>query len=275
MGGFFSGAHARVPDVNGRRLESTREDLPLVLLPGTLCDARVFGPLLERLAGLTTCIVLTPDAGSLDEAAQAVLRKAPERFALLGFSLGGMIGMELTLRAPARVQGLALISTNPLPVPPERHPFRYAAVNRAQTLPMHKFFHQELWPDYCGTAASSSLLPLLQQMAESLGPAVYARQTRMAVSRGDFRPRLAQVTCPALVLAGSDDRICPPETQQQLAAALPHATQVMLPGVGHFPLLERPDEVAVAVAAWFHNVTQNEATRAGGRSGQTDVQENE
>lgn len=247
--------------VNGRKRNGEGWALPLVLLPGTLCDARVFGPLQERLADVQMQVVLTLEAGSMREAAEEVLARAPERFALLGFSLGGMVAMEAAICDPGRVRGLALVSTSPLPVMAEQHVARRAAVEQARTMGVAQFVRQQMWPQYCGLAEHPGILPLLEEMAESLGHAVFAQQTEMALGRMDYRPRLGTVVCPALVLAGAEDRICPPTTQRELAVALRDCTCVMLPGAGHFALLERPDEVAAAVAAWFHTVERNE-TRA-------------
>ncbi len=239
--------------------DSAEKSLPLLLLPGTLCDARVFKPLQERLGDLKTKVVVTLGAGSLKEAAEHVLAEAPERFALLGFSLGGMVAMETALSAPKRVRGLALINTTPLPVVPELHGPRRTAVEQARVMGMARFLRERLWPQYRGRVECPEVLPLLEDMAESLGDVVFARQTELALGRSDFRPRLGAVACPVLLLAGAEDKVCPPAIQQELAAALPHSTRSMLPGVGHFALLESPDEVASSVAAWFHTVESTES----------------
>lgn len=243
-----------------------RGALPLLLLPGTLCDARVFGPLLERLPGVPARVLPAPQDASMREAAEQVLADAPEQFALLGFSLGGMVALETALCAPERVQALALISTTPLPVPPDRHSARRAAVNEAQTSEMQRVVRDTLWPTYRSSGSGETMLPLLQSMAESLGRSVFERQIELALGREDFRPRLSAISCPALTVNGVEDTICPPAAVDQLAAGLSKLTSVSVPGAGHFVLLEHPDEVASAVAAWLHTAQQ-----PGGRVQRTDA----
>ena len=228
--------------------------MPLVLLPGTLCDARVFEPLQQRLGDLETQVVLTLGTSSMREAAEHVLARVPEHFVLLGFSLGGMVAMEAALAAPERVRGLALISTTAQAVMPGLHSARRAAVEEARIVGPERFLREKLWPQYRGSVEHLEMLPLLENMAESLGHVAFAQQTELALRREDFRLRLTTVTCPVLLLAGAEDKVCPPATQQALAAALPHCTRVTLPKAGHFALLESPDEVALSVAAWFHKI---------------------
>jgi proline iminopeptidase len=68
--------------------------------------------------------------------------------------------------------------------------------------------------------------------------------------RIDVRPMLADVRAPTLVLAGELDLICGPTQARALAAALPHATVVIIPGSGHFIGAEAPIEFQQAIAAF-------------------------
>lgn len=68
--------------------------------------------------------------------------------------------------------------------------------------------------------------------------------------RIDVRPLLADVRAPTLILAGELDLICGPTHARALAAALPHATVVIIPGAGHFIAAEAPVEFKQAIAAF-------------------------
>ena len=94
---------------------------PLVLLPGTLLDAELFGHQIAHLADVAEITVgdLAND-DSVAGMARTVLAAALPRFALAGLSLGGIVALEIMRRAPERVLRLALLDTNPLPPRPEQ-----------------------------------------------------------------------------------------------------------------------------------------------------------
>src|SRR3954447_17205454 len=85
----------------------------LVLLPGFMCDSdlwRDMAPDLENLCRLHYGNVYQDD--TLEGMAERILSEAPQRFVLVGFSMGGFVARALTLMAPARVTGVAFIASS-------------------------------------------------------------------------------------------------------------------------------------------------------------------
>ena len=64
----------------------------------------------------------------------------------------------------------------------------------------------------------------------------------------DLRPRLGEITVPALVVAGEHDWVCPPSAARALAAGLPRATLCVVPDAGHFTFAEQPGRFRAALA---------------------------
>ena len=89
--------------------------LPLVLIPGMMCDARMWGDLTAALHPRPVIHALPTGHDTMAALAAEVLRCAPERFALAGLSMGGIVAMEVLRQAPDRVDRLALLDTNPRP----------------------------------------------------------------------------------------------------------------------------------------------------------------
>ncbi len=227
------------------------ETLPLLLLAGTLCDGRVFAPVLDRLARPGKVMRLE-GAESSPEMATRILARAPRRFALCGFSLGAIVALEMIAQAPERVGRLALIGGSARPMPAETIAARRAAARRAV---------REGCAGYIATAWEASvpawrdgdtqLRRELEAMASATDPETFRQQVEIAARRTDSRPRLAAIAVPTLVLCGTEDRICPPELSIEIAAGIGGARLELIEQAGHYVTLDQPDRVARTLADWL------------------------
>ena len=105
----------------------------LVLLPGIMCDGRMYTSQIEALKGIAECQVgYIGGADNMAEIARQVLDQAPESFALVGLSMGGIVAMEIVRQAPERVTRLALMDTNPKAEIDEVKPARQPQIEEAQ-----------------------------------------------------------------------------------------------------------------------------------------------
>ena len=95
--------------------------MPLVFLPGLLCDGRLWRDQAETLADVAepTIADLTLDDSVAAMAARA-LAGAPRRFALAALSMGGYVAFEMLRQASERVTRLALLDTSAAPDTPQR-----------------------------------------------------------------------------------------------------------------------------------------------------------
>lgn len=221
---------------------------PLVLLPGMNCSARLWGP---AGAGALHPVL---DRPTLDEQVQALLDALPDRFALGGLSLGGIVAMALTRRAPERVAGLCLMATNARAPTPEQRAGWDAALTRlddgapARALqPLELLLHDR------------SLDATALQMADETGERRLAAQLRLQGTRVDERPALPAVAVPTLVLAGEQDRLCPVERHTEIAELVPDARLQVLPGIGHLLPVEAQDTVATLLGEWLSEVHERYA----------------
>ena len=218
-----------------------------------MCDARLFGPLLDALPGRAVFMGdLTAD-DNVAAMARRVLATAPPRFALLGLSMGGIIAFEILRRAPGRVARLALLDTNPLPESDDRGTARLELMRIVAAGGLKSVVTERLKPAYLASANRDDrpLLDLIIAMALELGPAVFDRQARALRERPDSRELLPDIRVPTLVLCGREDALCPVAVHEAMAAAIPHATLVVIDAAGHLPTLERPAAVNAAVRRWL------------------------
>lgn len=226
--------------------------LPLVLIPGMMCDARMWGGLPPALQPRQVIHVLPTGAETMAGLAQDFLRDAPARFALAGLSMGGILAMEIVAQAPERVERLALLDTNARAEVPQVQARRGPQITRALQGGLAQIMRDEMMPHYLAKGQDQKeVLDLCLDMALALGPEVFARQSRALRDRVDRQAALAGFTGPALVLMGAEDRLCPRDRHDLMHALMPQSNMVVIENAGHLPPLERPEQTLAAMRRWL------------------------
>jgi pimeloyl-ACP methyl ester carboxylesterase len=227
---------------------------PLILIPGMMCDARMWGGLPSALLPREVVHALPARADSIEALAAAVLRDAPGRFALAGMSMGGIVAMEVLRQAPDRVDRLALLDTNPLAETPEMQARRGPQIARVLAGGLAQVMRDEMKPLYLAdTPHRAAILDLCMDMALSLGSETFAAQSRALASRPDQTATLAAFRGPALVLMGEHDVLCPKPRHDLMHALMPQSRLLVIPGAGHLPTLEKPLETTMALRRWLED----------------------
>lgn len=88
-------------------------------------------------------------------------------------------------------------------------------------------------------------------MGVRVGRQAYERQQRANIARPDSRATLATIAAPTMVVVGERDVLTPPELAKEMAAGISGATLHIVPGSGHLPPIERPDETAALLRDWL------------------------
>ena len=227
--------------------------VPLVLVPGLLCDEDLYAP---QRAGLSDVAdVVVPDVrqgASVADMARAVLDAAPDRFCLAGLSLGGYIVLEVLRHAPGRVERVALLDTSARPEAPEQTARRRALLALVEEQGFDAAL-AALWPLEVAPSRvdDEQLRDRFLAMCRRCGPEVFSRQTSAIIARTDSRPDLPGLDLPALVLCGRQDAITPLDGHEEMARLLPRARFEVLDDCGHLSTWERPEQVTAALRTWL------------------------
>ena len=226
---------------------------PLVLLPGMMCDARLFGPQIAELSADTAVMCAPVTQGDrIEEIASGLLDLLPRRFALAGLSMGGIVAMEILRRAPDRITRIALMDTNPLAELPAVAAEREPQIVKVRSGRMLDVMRDEMKPNYLAPGPHrQEVLDLVMDMAATLGPEVFIRQSRALQRRRDQQAVLRKCRVPALVMCGAHDELCPVKRHTFMAELIPHAELVVLENAGHLPSLEQPAETTAALRDWM------------------------
>ncbi|MFE3838741.1 alpha/beta fold hydrolase [Pseudogemmobacter sonorensis] len=219
---------------------------PLVILPGFMADARGFMPQIVDLG--RDRAVLLPMATRAEDTVEAIsaglLPALPEKFALLGHSLGGAVAIDLLRRMPERITRIALIATDPLSEPPAAAADRETRLVAARAGRLAEALATE-WPEHClaPTPWREEVSALALDMGLGLGQDSYLRQTRALQRRPDQQKTLRRIKLPALILAGRSDLLVPLRRAEFLAGLMPFGQLQVIEDAGHQPQLEQPETV--------------------------------
>lgn len=230
----------------------------LVLVPGLVCDARVWRDQVAALSAAREVIVAEHGlADRLGTMAEQVLARAPPRFALAGHSMGGRVALEVLARAPQRVTRLALLDTGYEGLADgeagERERsgrYRLRDLGRCEgMLALGREWARGMV--HPARLADAALMDDIHAMIARAPLARFEAQTEALLHRPDRTALLAEVRVPTLVLCGAEDAWSPLARHQQMAARIAGATLVAVPDSGHMVTMERPAEVTQALAAWL------------------------
>jgi pimeloyl-ACP methyl ester carboxylesterase len=230
----------------------------LVLVPGLVCDARVWQQQAAALgAGWSLHIASHELSRSLGEMAERVLAAAPARFALAGHSMGGRVALEVVARAPARVSRLALLDTGF-----ERLPAGDAGEReRAGRYRLRDIAHGEgmlamgrEWARgmvHPARLADTQLMDAIHQMIARASPAQFEAQVEALLARPDRTDLLGAIHVPTLVLCGREDAWSPLARHEEMVRRIPGSRLVAVPDCGHMSTMERPEAVTAALREWL------------------------
>ncbi len=184
-------------------------------------------------------------ANSMAALAQNVLATAPDSFALIGLSMGGILAFELWRQAPERISHLGLIDTNPFAESPERRSLRLEQIDKALNGGLRGMAIESLKPLYLADSNrnNESLLHEILDMAMDLGPDVFRDQSYALLGRSDSTALLPTIDVPTAVICGAEDMLCPPANHEYMASEIPDATLSIIVDCGHLASMEQPEMV--------------------------------
>lgn len=259
-----------MPRVSATGLELVYEEIgsgpPVLFVSGTSVDRTIWGGQVAPLMGRYRCVTFdNRDVGESalarapytprDMAADAVAvldAVGVERAHVVGHSLGGAVAQELALAVPARVASLVLVGTWARNDDYTRALFR--TWKRLRERDDRDFLEGMLLTGvghtFLNTVGVDTLVAMFLGVPHPQAREGFCRQVDADLAH-DTADRLGRIACPTLVVGGEEDTIFFREHHERLAGAIPGARLVMLPHVGHTPLIENADAFNRELAAFL------------------------
>lgn len=241
---------------------------PLLLIPGLGADLITFFPQVEGLRGRYPLILLdnrgagrsqAPDIpysmdAMAEDAAEILSALGHRRAHVMGVSMGGFIAQRLAIQHPERVSSLILcathfggqgwISPDPAALAPLLEPLPDPEANIRRNL---RAFSAPPWAD-----ANPEIVDWYAQerVRTPTPPVGYARQLEAAL-QWDNKGDLEKIRARTLILHGGADPVVPVANAHLLGESIPGAEVHILEGAGHMTMMEAPERVNAAIAAFI------------------------
>jgi pimeloyl-ACP methyl ester carboxylesterase len=244
---------------------------PLVLLHGFALSSGMWSAQRDGLAD--ACRVITPDQRgfggsplgddepSLEHAvgdlAALLDRLGLDRVVLGGLSMGGYVVMRFLARYPERVAAVVLADTKAVADIPEAKERRERIARRVVEPGGIEVLYREFVPTIVGRSTKQHRPEVVERVRELIAKQPVegiAWASRAMGVRPDSTDVLAGTRVPALVIVGDEDELTPPAEAQAMAAVLPRAELVRIPGAGHLSAVEDPAAFTAAVREFVTRV---------------------
>ena len=220
----------------------------MVFVPGFMQRAAAWSPVAEVVRERYRSVCLDPDTWTFEERLAEIEREAPPGSALVGYSLGGRLALHAALRDRRSHAALVVVGASAGIEDAVERAARHAADEELAAW-MEERPIEEVVARWEAQPVFETQPPELvaAQRADRLGhdPRLLARLLRTA-GQGALEPvwdRVAALDLPLLAVAGELD-VRYAGAARRLAEVAPRAEVRLVPGAGHAPQLERPDELA-------------------------------
>ena len=170
-----------------------------------------------------------------------------ETCTLAAESAGAQTALGAALRNPKRIERLVIVDgMYRRDVPPDTDPF-LAGLRKAYPATLDRFVQLCIPEPGCEHVKRWGR-QIIDRASQDAAIAL-----RVVSTDTDLHSELPNISQPTLVIHGDADAIVPIARGRELAAALPNARLVVLPGAGHVPTLTRPAEVAREIEHFLLN----------------------
>ncbi|MDO6566717.1 alpha/beta hydrolase [Alteromonas sp. 1_MG-2023] len=224
---------------------------PVLFLPGTLCDERVWLPVWQRMKISQRRYVPLQWAATKDDMLALTSDRViqDEKVHLVGFSMGGYVAALWASKNMEHVASITLIGYDAKGLDSQEITRRKQLVtmlNSGGFKPENPaYFALFVHPTH---QESSEVMGVVQSMAEDLGKNTLLAHTQATTPRKDFVNTLAKSKVPVNIIAATDDEVATLTSLQAMADNIPSANLFKVEDAGHMMLLEQPEKLATLLS---------------------------
>lgn len=227
----------------------------LVLIPGTLCNERLWQPQINSLEERFEIVIGNIyEDDTIEKMASRILAETKDDFYLVGLSLGGMVAIEIMRQEPERVKKLALSDTNPHGPTQEQIDMWKKFIKMSENGQFISVTKDYLLPGLLSEKnQNDNLQSIIIQMAHEVGKETMKKQMTALMYRPNSKEVLPNISKPTLVIVGENDVVCPPKMSKEIVSYIQNSELRIIEDAGHLVTLEKPEEVSKILISWIND----------------------
>ncbi|MDX8431413.1 MAG: alpha/beta hydrolase [Candidatus Algichlamydia australiensis] len=225
----------------------------LIILPGAGGDGSFFSaPIAKLKQAFDPQILVLDDQENRHEMAEFVLKNAPEKFFLLGHSMGGWVAQEVAAEAPERVEKLILLSSW-TGVKEENKRLLELAIPAIKAGHLNDVvLAQRPKMIYPPKLEDPKFLELLKYCQFRQPEEVYVRQLTAILKDYSTKSLLDKILSPTMIIHGRQDELFPLSEQEALRDGIKDAKLEIIEECGHLAPIEQPQKLISLIASFLH-----------------------
>ena len=227
----------------------------VILLSGTLCDESMWQEVIDVLDPIAEVhIADMTKHNTIKQLAENIIQNISGKLTLIGFSLGGIVALEIMKLAPERIEKLVLISTNPHTPTEVQKKSWDETIERVKQGNFLEVVKSNLLPVLISEGNRSETIEAkIIDMARKIGSSAYINQLEAVYTRENLNKVLDVIQAKTLLIVGEEDVVCPPEFSEYMNDKILDSKLKIISKAGHMITLEKGIEVAEEIKTWVLN----------------------
>ena len=226
----------------------------IVLIPGYMCDQSMWSNQLDILKKKYKVIIPQLNIGdSIEKFKNNTLKLLPEKFSVIGFSMGGFVALKMAIEERERVKDLVLIGTNARSVSKDRRLLLNKSISELNSKNFVTKFSSSSFHSYFAkhNTTNHKYLNLITEMTKNLGLDCLEKQTKAILERPLLVNLLSSIKARCLIISGELDNLSTKEMNEELNSNIIDSELHYIKNSGHFVMLEEKEEFNKLILNWL------------------------
>ena len=224
--------------------------MKIIFIPGLLCTPHVWGELNAVREKYLCHDADVSSFDSIEKMADAIIHHiTDEDIALIGFSMGGYVAIEVALKMKNKINKLVLINTTANSVNPATISDRQKAIKFAQRGMMSEILKLSNGISYY--KSQKEWLLLEEKMANEVGTESYIRQQNAIIHRNNYMNLIQNICTETLIISGKNDQVISYKDSICMFENISNSNLILLDKCGHLSTLEKSKMVANSIATFL------------------------